>query len=377
MKIRIFTLTIALLLSHTSLAGQEKGGGLAILQNGHYKLYDFVENGIEDTAALAPREYSDRFNILPRLQANLENDHQTIQAVKDKFYQVFDKSHHFGYVLYLDALSLYEIRFVNSDLIESRDLGSSPLRPAPNVKLIQVAVRDDRMKIIWINRSAWRSMELSHKVGLIMHEMIYALLVKHTQAQDSYRTRILNAKIHLPAFDSEQTEAFRQKISEFSYFDFPHKRQSGIYRNEVFVRADYFNNFQKLKDEVLELQKTFSKYTQKITSSYTHQTESLKSENCDRTALWPIINYQGYNLYPLLYYLNEKFEEFYICRYGWRESKYELHDWRPLSKTDFQTLQTLWRSKGPLFEDVTTMFDFEKEPSLSWLNTFYTDKRRN
>lgn len=282
-------LIVTLILSFNAFAGQDKGGGMVIKVQDKYSLFDFYENGLENTAALSQRNNPDQWNLTRLLTVTLNNDPIVAHEIVNKLFDVYEKNIHFGYVLYKEFFSSYSIKIVNSDLIETKDIGVSPVVPPPGSIIYQAAIRDDREKIVWINAELWNKLTLEHKVGLIFHEAIYALFVLKRGDISSSSSRALTAYIFDPAFDFQTPVAFHQRLA--GYFRQLFIDSEPILTNKEAIEFDIVNNFAKLKNEIFDHALFFDHYGKIWNEQINKEIKKLESTICGKNnrtkSTWP------------------------------------------------------------------------------------------
>lgn len=66
------------------------------------------------------------------------------------------------------------------ELFKVHDVGRSPINNTSGLDypLIQAALRFDQTKTVYFNREVWTALPDSHKVGLIFHELLFAIYSK-------------------------------------------------------------------------------------------------------------------------------------------------------------------------------------------------------
>jgi len=231
MKRLILTMIFMILpqLSQAGFYGQDKGGGMVLNYKGQYQLLDFAENGLEQSATLSTTQ-ADRWQVRRRLEVSLNNDPVVATAAANKLYEVASKNLHMGRALYKNFFEIYSWRIVSWDLVQTRDVGTSPI--ISEGVLYQAAVRDDAQKVIWINKQIWGKLSLSHKVGLIYHEAFYALTSLALEQYTSVLARNLTAHVFSPSFAFEKPEVFHTMFSREPYFD------RGLFFGDALIPAE-------------------------------------------------------------------------------------------------------------------------------------------
>ena len=282
-------LIIGLLISFTTFAGQEKGGGMVIKVQNRYSLFDFFEHGLESNAALSQTMHRDEWNIAPYLTAALNNDPEIGRAISNKLYDIFNKNTHFGWVLYREFFSQYSLKIVNSELLETKDIGSSPVVPPAGSVIYQGAMRDDRERIVWINSQLWSKLSIEHKAGLIFHEAIYALFVLKRGDRSSSSSRALTAYVFDPSFDHQTPRSFHLRLA--GYFSKLFLNKTRVRTNEEAEELDLVNDFAKLKNEALEHAAVFDRYGRIFEERFNNEVKKLLSSTCKKDKL-----FRGYHI---------------------------------------------------------------------------------
>ncbi len=181
------------------------GGGIGVPAGNRIYLYDFVEGGVE-ASAYVNTEIPDEMRMLSDVQRALGEDIPTAALVTAKFNEIFQLSPDLARPL-ADFLRDYHWRFVNVALIPTRDIGRTPI--AGRLERRQIAFRDDSLNTVTIDRDYWALMPVTHRAGLVFHEIIYAL----TGAPDSARTRNLVAYLFDPRFSAATLEELRRRVA--------------------------------------------------------------------------------------------------------------------------------------------------------------------
>ncbi len=195
-------ITIVLLLTSFSLrasGGHDTGGGgIGVPVDGRIYLYDFIEGGIEESAFI-DEGIADEMRALPSVEASIATTPEVQSLIVAKLNEVYAKSPTAALAL-LEMISSMGWRFVASPLRETDDIGRTPFRN--RLERRQIAVRDDRLKVVSIDRDYLALMPVSHQVGLFFHEIIYAL----SGQTDSANSRMLVAYVFSSTF-ARQTPA--------------------------------------------------------------------------------------------------------------------------------------------------------------------------
>ena len=276
-------LIIGLLISCTTFAGQEKGGGMVIKVQNRYSLFDFYENGLEHSAALSQRNSPDVWNLTGLLTVTLNDDSVLAHEIVNKLFDVYEKNIHLGYALYREFFSSYAIKIVNSELVETKDIGVSPVIPPAGSVIYQAAIRDDREKIVWINGQLWNKLSLEHKAGLIFHEAIYALFVLKRGDVSSSSSRALTAYIFDPSFDHQTPITFHQRLA--SYFRAFFLDSRPILLNSEAIELDLVNDFAKIKNEIFEIALFFDQYGKVWNERFYKEVKNLEATVCSKNKL--------------------------------------------------------------------------------------------
>ncbi len=176
------------------------GGGIGVPVDGKIYLYDFIEGGVEENSYIEESR-SDEMRVLPDVEAALPVPAQTQLLLAAKLNEIYAKSPDVALSL-KQKMSALTWRLVRPALRDTDDLGQTPIRS--RLERRQIAVRDDRLHTVTIDRQYFNLMPVHHQVGLFLHEIIYAL----AGGQDSYTTRTLVAYIFSPTFARQTPEQF-------------------------------------------------------------------------------------------------------------------------------------------------------------------------
>jgi hypothetical protein len=197
----VFFLALALALgtARANAAGQETGGGMVVQDAAsHTYLYDFYEGGIQDLAT-AGTSVPDEVGAQHVLQAALLAPPKVLEDLSDELNHLNARSPSAARAI-LAVIAKLQWQVVPPDLIDTHDLGRSPIQINGDLKVIQIAVRDDKANTVWISQDLWNALPDIHKAGLILHEALYHVAATELGQTDSYQTRLLNAYLFDPRF---------------------------------------------------------------------------------------------------------------------------------------------------------------------------------
>jgi hypothetical protein len=199
----IFTQTAFAAPSKPQAQGQEGGGGMAVQQGNDYILYDFIESGV-DTSASVPM-VQDKMGALAVLKQNLPFSDDVIEGVSSMMNLVY-ASHPAAAVEILKTLAQYVWQLPTVDVVDARDIGKTPIVLGNGVTVVPVAFRDDKAKVVWIRRLMWDGMNLFNRVGLIFHEVLYAISNFNKGQFNSYGARTVTGFIFNKIFSTQNYE---------------------------------------------------------------------------------------------------------------------------------------------------------------------------
>lgn len=198
----IFTTSLA-------IAGHDTGGGGIGLQIGNkVYLYDFVEAGIEEDVYINSN-VTDEMKASQAVSLQLRTNAEVIEGVVKKINEIYRISPSFAFRL-LTTLKSYQWRFVKPTLIQTRDIGRSPIQISADQK--QIAYRDDKQMTVTIDKEILARMPINHQVGLYFHEILYSM----SNDFDSYRTRIITSYLFHPQFQDTNFEELSLRVKLFN-----------------------------------------------------------------------------------------------------------------------------------------------------------------
>lgn len=162
------------LISSTDILSWKEGhGGYAVeLANGQTHLMDFVETGIERSS------YIDANTVInPYIQRSIDaifyNESASFRdLLSKKLSEINTYSTELSFT-FLAGVLTYNWIFVDFDLKPTPDIDS--IAQLPGAKYIPLANR--RQQTILIHTPAWKKLDDHNKVGLIFHELNYALVL--------------------------------------------------------------------------------------------------------------------------------------------------------------------------------------------------------
>ncbi len=204
---KLLTIIFSFLLSIQTFAGQENGGGMVSVVDGKYILYDFLEAGVEKDAP-----FIWAFPIKDMMEAKTKIRHNITSFGGDSPISEDDVDgvvHILNYVYarnpdaakkMLEVFMQYSWLVTSQKVVDANDLGPTPIVLANGVTVIPAAYRDDTARVVWIYHSIWQKLNLQNRVGLLMHEVLYAIGKRSRGLNSSYYPRIVNAMIFNPIF---------------------------------------------------------------------------------------------------------------------------------------------------------------------------------
>lgn len=199
-----FLLSLCLISTIAHAGHDTGGGGIGLKVRNNIYLYDFVEAGIEDTAFIN-NSIQDEMKAGKTVRTTLIVSKEAQDLVISKFNEIYRLSPTFALKL-LDTLRMYQWRFVKPSLLQTRDIGRTPINV--NLSQLQLAYRDDSQKTVTIDKENLGKMPVSHQVGLYFHEIIYAL----SNHDDSYKSRQFTSFIFHPGFEFATFEQFLERV---------------------------------------------------------------------------------------------------------------------------------------------------------------------
>lgn len=187
------------LVSSSVFAGQEGGGGMAVQSGTQYLLYDFIEAGLDTNTQLP--QVPDAMNAMAVLKQNLPFSNDVLVGVASMLNLISEK-HPAAAEVILEKFSRYVWQLPSQEIVNAKDIGRTPVVLENGITVIPVAIRDDNAKVVWIRKAIWENMSLVNRVGLLFHEVLYAI----SNRENSYRARTVNGFIFNPLFSSQKYE---------------------------------------------------------------------------------------------------------------------------------------------------------------------------
>jgi hypothetical protein len=253
MKPEIKSLFSAFFLLMASAAwgdGREGGGGHAVrvqtTEGEKTYLFDFFEGGIESNI-LIESECNLDSNLLSRIQNTLDLSVMVSRKIGCKIQQVRAVSKSAAEKL-TDTLLSYQWQRILPEIFRRYDIGRTPIQnesgnPLP---LIQAAIRFDDTKVVYIDRGVWNLLPEEHQIGLIFHEILFAIytqqytgkyiarmhpaynfdhnfywcytpavLVRKRAIPDSSTSRALNVFLFSSALQASTKQTFKERWDNF------------------------------------------------------------------------------------------------------------------------------------------------------------------
>ena len=267
-----FFLLLGIPLAH---AGKEVGnGGDGIYYKGKLTLLDFVEHGIEDPSINSP-------TILPAISEYPFRKTIPVGIPKDLLYRKISEIYEANLQAlaygYLRVLDLYEIKFVDYPLANSEDENT-----AVRGELHQLALRLGSS--ILIQRELWNQLDDKNKIGLLIHELTFALIrpVKNSTGmiQRSEKVREICAFLF--------QKNWNERVSEF-----PQILEGLPLMKEVeFDSGSYFNKTQlylNFEFDRFETKSYTSRKEVKYWNDHTHRYETRWEETTEYYDDWSSI----------------------------------------------------------------------------------------
>lgn len=183
--------TILLMTSMASFAGDKGNGGDGIERNGKLYVLDLVEAGVEEAPYFRSGTVAPSLLKL-RLEMAFGSDGYPVDLIARKLVEIADGNPHLSAAI-AQVIEEYNWRLVNSSLIDIKD----EYTVLDYKDLKQLAIR--KQNTISIDKSLWAKLDDENKTALIFHEVIYALikpkLVNGVLQQQSDRAREVNGFI--------------------------------------------------------------------------------------------------------------------------------------------------------------------------------------
>ncbi|MGE3610915.1 MAG: hypothetical protein AB7I27_15095 [Bacteriovoracaceae bacterium] len=151
-------------------AGERGGNGGDGIWVGN-KLYslDLVEAGVEEDpyfdSSIVPNQ-----RTVQRLKRTFNSSQYPVNLIAQKMEEIKNLSPVFSQLLIMVS-EQYQWRLVNSELIDIKDEDSL----LNSNRLVQLAIRKERT--ILIDKKLFKELDDKNKVGLILHEILYALIL--------------------------------------------------------------------------------------------------------------------------------------------------------------------------------------------------------
>lgn len=166
---KTFLFAFIALMSLSGHAGREGNGGDGLWINEKLYSLDLVEAGVEENPTF---DESINLNemILERLSKKLDPKQFPVTLLARKISELESIDKVFARVV-LQTIEHYQWRIVNNSLVDVKDEDS--LLDYPEKDLVQLASRS--MESIVIARALWKELDEKNKVGLVLHEVFYAL----------------------------------------------------------------------------------------------------------------------------------------------------------------------------------------------------------
>jgi len=189
-------ITILALASVVARAEQNPEGGISggggkvarQISTGQVELYDFVEAGLEDQTSLpalpptnlVPKNEVERLRgVVERTLkplSRLQGHESTVDLVVRTFANLQTASPILSDSLESNLTTL-TWRTVDMSLVETRDVGRTPVRLNDDWELLQAAFRNDQARSVTFDRSLVGALSPLDRTGLIFHELYYSLEV--------------------------------------------------------------------------------------------------------------------------------------------------------------------------------------------------------
>ncbi len=206
-----------LMLSSLSYGGDKIGnGGDGVIMNNKIYLLDLLEMGVEEKPYFNPSVI-----IQPHILERISNEFSSLEGIPleltaKKLSEIYAIDQPLAMIL-LQTMELFEWRLVSKSLVDIPD-EDTPLDIIRG-ELIQLAIRKGRT--IRINLEAWNDnrFDEAHKVALIFHEVIYALMppkyIDNSQmTQSSSRAREINGYLFSFNFQKEGNKGLHTIIED-------------------------------------------------------------------------------------------------------------------------------------------------------------------
>jgi hypothetical protein len=200
-------ISITDLISSTDILSWKEGhGGYAVELHGKTYLMDFVENGLEQNPFIVPYTVVDA-EILRNVEAIFHNENASFkELLAKKLSEINEYSSDLAFS-YMGGIMSYNWIFVDFDLKPTPDIDT--IAQLPGAKYIPLANR--RQQTILVNKPTWDKLDDANKVGLILHELNYSLVVPVFD-----RLLVTNIDMRKASLKArELTSYFFQRISQF------------------------------------------------------------------------------------------------------------------------------------------------------------------
>jgi len=217
-KVILILLSLSFLIGGTLSADQEVGnGGDGVMINGKPYLLDFVEQGVNHKPRFKnPQDYSKR--VARKLQRSISLPGLRYDLLAAKIREIQRYSPVMAYFLiYASEHFLWRLAGPEKvkeeservDLIDVEDEDS--VIDLKKLKKVQLAIR--RGANITISRYYWEKLTDENRVGLIFHELLYALVKPDKQSsyvwsQSQTKARAINGLIFSDRFKNMKKTAF-------------------------------------------------------------------------------------------------------------------------------------------------------------------------
>ncbi len=208
-------------------------GGKGVRVGEKVFLLDFTESGIEQDPAIDPQA-SLKPEFIVRLAKAFKGDvNFPLKGIAQKLAQILNVDYGFGITL-LKTIEAYEWKFVEIEPSRLEDQREGLCIDSD--KYVQVGKRLGR--VIIIHRPSWNQMDEKNRIGLVFHEIIYALapLKSEVNASDGTKTywQDTGAVQELNAFLFSRTDFTLKDLgaagaSRFSLLDW---QQPGLFVGE-------------------------------------------------------------------------------------------------------------------------------------------------
>lgn len=242
------------------LSWKEGHGGYAVTYKGKTSLMDFIENGIESRPFFDARVFPDQ-NILSNVEAIFYNETASFQEKLAQKLTEIDKYSSELSFSYLAGIMSYNWIFVDFDLKPTPDIDSIAQLPGA----IYTPLANRRQQTILIHSPSWKKLDDANKVGLILHELNYSmvvptfdrlLLTNVDMRLGSMKARELTSYLFLPIVQVKKIRGFNTVSNNYIDFTFSDKRYDLsriVWNNDGSVTLPVGKSYLEIQTQILKM----------------------------------------------------------------------------------------------------------------------------